>query len=94
MGSNYFDGITAPLGKKNCVRADVVFDRYEKADSRKEGERVRRGAIAGFEVKISGLNSPVPKKNHKMFGAIKIFSVLAYCLHRTSPFFGHFMNIH
>lgn len=61
MGSSYFDGITAPLGKNNCVRVDVVFDRYDKAYSIKEGERVRRGAIAGFEVKISGPNTPVPK---------------------------------
>ena len=41
MGSSYFDRITAPLGKNNCVRVDVVFDRYDKADSIKEGERVR-----------------------------------------------------
>ena len=54
MGSSYFNGITAHLGKNNCVRVDVVFHRYDKADSIKVGERVRRGAIAGFEVKISG----------------------------------------
>ena len=66
MGSSYFDGITAPLGKNNCVRVDVVFDRYDKADSIKEGERVRRGAIVGFEVEISGPNTPVPK-NWKSF---------------------------
>ena len=39
----------------------VVFDRYDKADSIKEGEHVRRVATAGFEVKISGPNTPVPK---------------------------------
>ena len=35
MGSSlsYFDRITAPLGKNNCVRVDVVFDKYDKADS-------------------------------------------------------------
>ena len=65
MSSSHFDEITAPLGK-NCVRVDVVFDRYDKADSIKEGERVRRGAIAGFKVKISGPNTPVPK-NWKSF---------------------------
>ena len=66
MGSSYFDGITALLRRNNCVRVDVVFDRYDKAESIKEGKRVRRGAIAGFKVKISGSNAPVPK-NWKSF---------------------------
>ena len=65
MSSSYFDGITAPLGKNNCVRVDVVFDRYDKADSIKEGERVRGGAIAGFEVKIPGPNTV--RNNWKSF---------------------------
>ena len=30
MGGIYFDGITAPLGKNNCIQLDVVFDRYTK----------------------------------------------------------------
>ena len=30
LTNNYYSTITAPLGKCNCNRVDVVFDRYEK----------------------------------------------------------------
>lgn len=61
MAGRYFDTITAPLRSNNCNRVDVVFDRYDKADSIKESERRRRGSASGFEIKIAGPNTPVPK---------------------------------
>lgn len=58
----YFNVITAPFASESCDRVDVVFDRYDKPQSIKEGERLRRGAQSGYEVKISGPNTPIPKK--------------------------------
>ena len=65
MANKYFQIVTAPLGKNNCNRADVVFDRYDKPDSIKSGERKRRGSSSGFEIKISGPHTPIPKQWHK-----------------------------
>jgi hypothetical protein len=62
MATRYFDTITSPLGHNNCNRVDVVFDRYDKQDSIKESERQRRGSSSGYEIKITGPNTPVPKK--------------------------------
>lgn len=36
MANHYFNTVTAPLGKNNCSRFDLVFDRYDKADSRRK----------------------------------------------------------
>lgn len=60
MASHYFNTVTAPLGKNNCSRVDIVFDRYEKVDSIKESER-RRGSTSGYEIKIAGPHTAVPK---------------------------------
>ena len=65
LASKYFKVITAPLSKDNCSRVDVVFDRYDKPDSIKGGERARRGTSSGFEVKISGPHTPIPKQWQK-----------------------------
>ena len=53
--------VTTPLGKNNCSRFDIVFDRYDKADSIKESERRRRGSTSGYEIKIAGPHTAVPK---------------------------------
>ena len=58
--SHYFNTVTAPLGKNNCSRVDIVLDRYEKVDSIKESER-RRGSTSGYEIKIAGPHTAVPK---------------------------------
>lgn len=60
MASHYFNTVTAPLGKNNCSRVDIVLDRYEKVDSIKESER-RRGSTSGYEIKIAGPHTAVPK---------------------------------
>ena len=60
MASHNFNTVTAPLGKNNCSRVDIVFDRYEKVDSIKESER-RRGSTSGYEIKIAGSHTAVPK---------------------------------
>ena len=59
MASHYFNTVTAPLGKNNCSRVDIVLDRYEKVDSIKESER-RRGSTSGYEIKIAGPHTAVP----------------------------------
>lgn len=56
-----FNTVTAPLGKNNCSRVDIAFDRYDKADLMKESERRRRGSTSGHEIKIAGPHSAVPK---------------------------------
>lgn len=58
----YFNAITKPFSTDRCDRVDVVFDRYDKSQSIKEGERLKRGAVLGYEVKISGPNTTTPKK--------------------------------
>ncbi|KAK3746863.1 hypothetical protein QZH41_000037 [Actinostola sp. cb2023] len=62
LARKYFGVITAQLGKNGCNRVDVIFDRYDKEDSIKEGERDRRGSSSSYEVRISGPATPVPKK--------------------------------
>ena len=62
LAGKYFDAITAPLGNNGCNRVDVVFDRYDKEESIKEGERARRGSSSGYEVRIAGPSTRVPKK--------------------------------
>ena len=59
MASHYFNTVTAPLGKNNCSRVDIVLDRYEKVDSIKESER-RKGSTSGYEIKIAGPHTAVP----------------------------------
>lgn len=61
MADRYFKKITGNLGIDNCSRVDVVFDRYDKTDSIKESERIRRGSASGYEIKITGPSTPVPK---------------------------------
>lgn len=61
MASHYFNTVTALLGKNNCSRIDIVFDRYDKADSIKESEGRRRGSTSGYEIKIAGPHTAVPK---------------------------------
>lgn len=58
LASNYYITITAPLGKNNCNRLDVVFDRYDNPHSIKESERQRRGASPSYEVR----STPVPRQ--------------------------------
>ena len=60
MASHYFNTVTAPLGKNNCSRVDIVLDRYEKVHSIKESEH-RRGSTSGYEIKIAGPHTAVPK---------------------------------
>ena len=43
-----------------------MFDRYDKPDSIKGGERARRGTSSGFEVKISGPHTH-PKAMAKVY---------------------------
>lgn len=62
LANNYYNTITAPLGKCNCNRVDVVFDRYDKEHSIKESERQRRGSSSGYEIRIAGPSTPVPKQ--------------------------------
>lgn len=61
MASHYFNIVTAPLGKNNCSRVDIVFDRYDKVDSIKQSERRRRGSTSGYEIKIAGTHTAVHK---------------------------------
>ena len=60
IASHYFNTVTAPLGKNNCSRVDIVLDRYEKVHSIKESEH-RRGSTSGYEIKIAGPHTAVPK---------------------------------
>ena len=60
MASQYYETITSSLGR-NCNCVDVVFDRYDKQDSKKESER-RRGSSTSFEVAIASGSIPVPAK--------------------------------
>lgn len=63
LSTNYYNTVTAPLGKSNCNRVDVVFDQLDdKADSIKESERKRRGSSSGYEIRIAGPSTPVPKQ--------------------------------
>ena len=61
MASHYLNTVTVPLGKNNCSRVDIVFDRYDKVDSIKESERRRRGSTSGYEIKIAGPHTAVHK---------------------------------
>ena len=40
----------------------TVFDRHDRDYSIKGEERAKRGVSSGFEVKITGGNTPVPKQ--------------------------------
>ena len=61
LSEKYYNIFTAPLFSNNCVQVHVVFDQYWE-NSIKEGERERRGASIGLEVRIGGPTSPVPRQ--------------------------------
>ena len=66
LADKHFDMITAPFRQHGCNRVDVVFDRYDRVQSIKSGERKRRSVdTPSLEVKIAGPNTPVPKKWNK-----------------------------
>ncbi|CAH3175616.1 unnamed protein product [Porites evermanni] len=61
LSEKYYNIFTAPLFSNNCVQVHVVFDQYWE-NSIKEGERERRGASVGLEVRIGGPTTPVPRQ--------------------------------
>ena len=61
VAARYCNMVTAPLGKNGCQRVDVVFDTYLSL-SIKAGEREKGGVSAGFEVKIQGPSTPLPRQ--------------------------------
>ena len=42
LADKHFDMVTAPLRQPGCSRVDVVFDRYDRVQSVKSGERRRK----------------------------------------------------
>lgn len=85
LATKYFQIITAPLSENNCNRVDVVFDHYDRPDSIKGGERERRGACTGFEIKITGPSTPIPKQwqkyisNPKNKASLQVFLSYIWC---------------
>ena len=61
LSEKYYNIFTAPLFSNNCVQVHVVFDQYWE-NSIKEGQRERRGASVGLEVRIGGPTTPVPRQ--------------------------------
>ena len=61
LSEKHYNIFTAPLFSNNCVQVHVVFDQYWE-NSIKEGERERRGASVGLEVRIGGPTTPVPRQ--------------------------------
>ena len=61
LSEKYYNIFTAPLFSNNCVQVHVVFDQYWE-NSIKEGERERREASVGLEVRIGGPTTPVPRQ--------------------------------
>ena len=61
LSETYYNIFTAPLFSNNCVQVHVVFDQYWE-NSIKEGERERRGASVGLEVRIGGPTTPVTRQ--------------------------------
>ena len=61
LSEKYYNIFTTPLFSNNCVQVHVVFDQYWE-NSIKEGERERRGASVGLEVRIGGPTTPVPRQ--------------------------------
>ena len=61
LSEKYYNIFTAPLFSNNCVQVHVDFDQYWE-NSIKEGERERRGASVGLEVRIGGPTTPVPRQ--------------------------------
>ena len=70
LSEKYYNIFTAPLFSNNCVQVHVVFDQYWE-NSIKEGERERRGASVGLEVRIGGPTTPVPRQWGKYISSPK-----------------------
>ena len=65
LSEKYYNIFTAPLFSNNCVQVHVVFDQYWE-NPIKEGERERRGASVGLEVRIGGPTSSSPQAMEKV----------------------------
>jgi hypothetical protein len=62
LADKYWHIFTVPLNQEDCNRVDIVFDRYDRLESLKAEERLKRGSSTALEVKIAGENTPVPKQ--------------------------------
>ena len=62
LAERYFTVLSTPLRQGQCIRVDVVFDRYDVQESIKESERLRRGSSRALEIQITNKHTPVPKQ--------------------------------
>lgn len=63
LADKYWDVITGvALQQRECMRIDIVFDRYDVKESIKEQTRLKRGATTLLEVRIAGDKTPVPSQ--------------------------------
>ena len=66
LSEKYYNIFTARLFSNNCLQVHVAFDQYWE-NSIKEGERERRGASVGFEVRIGGPTTQSPGNGESTF---------------------------
>ena len=62
LAERYFPVLSTSLRQGQCIRVDVVFDRYDVQESIKESERLRRGSSRGLEIQITNKHTLVPKQ--------------------------------